>query len=79
MALAGVSAKRVDQLETLFLAIAPWVDPTALDDAVADLSAGLGANIAADERAIPLQALRHIDDARHRFRPTATGTAYAHA
>jgi hypothetical protein len=71
----GEMEMRVAALETLFLAIAPWVDPATLDDAEADLRAGLAANVAGDERVIRLQALQHIEDARKRFQPALLGWA----
>jgi hypothetical protein len=35
--------RRVAALETLFLAIGPWLEPDTLDDAEADLRASLAA------------------------------------
>ena len=59
---------RVAALETVLLAAAPWVDPSAMENAPADLTAGLAASTDADERTIRLPAPKHIDDARARCR-----------
>ena len=74
----GEIESRVAALETLFLAVAPWLDASVLDDAEADLRSGLSANIAGDERVIRLQALKHIEDARTRFKPPLTGWVVEH-
>lgn len=59
---------RVAALEAAFVAIGPWLSPDVLDDAAADLRAGLRVRPCADERVIRAGALALIEDARGRFR-----------
>lgn len=57
---------RVAALETFCIEVGAWLDPQALDDAARSLRDGLD-GAAGDERAVKLQALQLIEDARKRF------------
>ena len=65
------------ELAVLKLAAAGFVsDPTARQDAIASIKAGLEADVDDDERMVRAGALQLMRDARDRFREPAVGIGW---
>lgn len=68
----GELEQRLAAVETLLLAIGPWIDRDVMDDAAATLRVEMQ-TAEGEERAVVAGALQLLTDGRDRFRPPAVG------